>query len=252
LAELRRLHRVGTRMTANELVAQGHTGLVSAARKYTGSFVRARKLAGIPSPMRREPEAIERWDENRIVEEIESRHRDGESIAYKQVPTKLSDAAVYYFETWKNAVEAAGIDYSQVRRTNAPWTRDHIVRALRAGAATKRRGVDVHGPVAPAVWLAARRAFGSVRAALEAANIEPGTVLRRVKLNNAELRAAVKQMIATRPLMTRGDMHKSPLGRAIVRRFGSIERGLSTLKLRWKPHPSRRGGHQMRGGTSRR
>ncbi|MGE3761864.1 MAG: hypothetical protein AB7L94_06415 [Kofleriaceae bacterium] len=231
-------------MTANELVAYGHTGLLSAARKYHGSFVRARRLAGIPSPGRREPEVIERWDEERIVAEILARERDGEPLAYKQVPTKLADAAVYYFETWKDAIEAAGLDYTRVRRTSAPWTRARIIDALRVGAETKRRGVDAEGPVPPAVWLAARRAFGSVRAALDAADVAPAAVFRRVRLNEKELRAALKQSITDRPRMTLGDMNKSPIGRVVVRRYGSIEKGLATLKLPWKPQPSRRGGRR--------
>jgi hypothetical protein len=246
LSELRRLHREGMRVTANELVANEFTGLLSAVRKYVGSLVRARRLARIPPPGRLEPDSIEHWDEQRIVDDILARHRQDEPLSYKQVPTKLADAAVYYFGTWKAAIEAAGVDYAHVRRTNPPWSRERIIAALRAGAATKRRGVTVDGAVQPALSLAARRAFGSVRAALHAANVDPASVFRRVKLDDNELRTALKRLIAERRTMTLGDMRKSSLGRVVVRRFGSIEQGLSTLKLRWKPERSRRGGRHPR------
>jgi len=233
-------------MTANDLVANGYTGLLSAVRKYVGSLVRARRLARMPPPGRLEPDSIEHWDEQRIVDDILARHRRDEPLSYKQVPTKLADAAVYYFGTWRDAVEAAGVDYSHVRRTNPPWSRDRIIAALRAGAATKRRGVTEDGPVQPAVWLAARRAFGSVRAALDAANVDPASVFRRVKLDDDELRAALKRLITERPKMTLGGMRRSSLGRVLVRRFGSIEHGISALKLRWEPQVSRRGGRGSR------
>ena len=45
------------------LIAAGHSGLASAIHKYVGSIHRARRLAGIPSPGRREPDEIQHWDE---------------------------------------------------------------------------------------------------------------------------------------------------------------------------------------------
>ena len=242
VTELRRIHREGrVRMTANALIAAGHTGLASAIHKYVGSFDRARRLAKIPAPGRLEPDEIEHWDEERIVAEILDRHRDDEPLAYKQTPTKLIDAAVYYFGTWKAAIEVAGLDYDEIRRSNAPWSRERIIEALQEAARSKRRGVGSDGAASPAVWLAARRTFGTVRAALDAAGIEPEQVFRRTRLDDDELAAALRRLVREQPKMTIGEMRRAPLGRVVVRRFGSIEDGLDEFGVRWKPAPPRRG-----------
>ena len=241
VAELRRIHLAGRiRITANALIAARHTGLASAIHKYVGSFDRARRLAKIPAPGRREPDEIERWDEQRVVGEILGRHRDKEPLALKQTPTKLVDAAVYYYESWKAAIEAAGLDYDKIRRSNAPWSRERVIDALRTAARSNRQGVGADGAAPPAVWLAARRMFGSVRAALDAAGIEPGQVFRRTRLDDSELARAIRRLVRERPQMTIGDMHRAKLGRVVVRRFGTIEHGLKRLGVRWKAAPARR------------
>ncbi len=247
VAELRRIHRSGrVRMTANALIAAGHTGLASAIHKYVGSFDRARGLAKIPAPGRLAPDEIEHWDDQRVVAEILERHRDGEPLAYKQTPTKLVDAAVYYYESWKAAIEAAGLDYEEIRRSNAPWSRERIIEALQEAARSKRRGVGSDGAAPPAVWLAARRTFGTVREALAAAGIESEQVFRRTRLDDAELASALRRLVRERPKMTMGDVKCAPLGRVVMRRFGSIEGGLEKLGVRWKPAPSRRGGSRSK------
>jgi hypothetical protein len=240
VAELKRLDRVGQRMTANALVDAGHTGLASAIHKYVGSFDRARRLARIPSPGRLSPDSREHWDEDRVVDEIRIRHRDGESLAYKQVPTKLIDAALYYCDSWKNAIEMAGLDYSSVRRSNAPWSRAEIVEALREAAASNRKGVGRDGAIPVDVSLAARRTFGSVRAALVVARLKPEQVFRRTRLDDRELATALRKLVRERPKMSRGDIRRAPLGRVLARRFGSVERGLVRLGIRWRPAPRRR------------
>ncbi len=242
VAVLRRIHRAGrVRMTANALIAAGHTGLASAIHKYVGSFDRARRLAKVPTPGRLEPDEIEHWDERRVVSEILERHRDDEPLAYKQAPTKLVDAAVYYYESWKAAIEAAGLDYDEIRRSNAPWSRERIIEALQEAARSKRRGVGAEGAAPPAVWLAARRTFGTVREALAAAGIEPEQVFRRTRLDDHELATALRRLVHQQAKMTMGDMRRAPLGRVVMRRFGSIESGLATLGVRWKAEPSRGG-----------
>lgn len=233
-------------MTANALVAAGHTGLASAIHKYVGSFDRARRLAKIPAPGRLQPDEIEIWDEERIIADIQARHRDDEPLAYKQTPTKLIDAAVYYYGSWKAAIETAGLDYDEIRRSNAPWSRERIIEALRNAAHSNRRGVGEGGAAPPAVWFAARRTFGTVRAALAAAGIEPTQVFRRTRLDDDELTTALRRLVRGQPKMTMGDMHRAPLGRVVIRRFGSVDHGLKKLGIRWTPAPSRRAGSQRR------
>lgn len=227
-------------MTANALIAAGHTGLASAIHKYIGSFERARRLAKIPSPGRLSPSTIETWDEQTVIDVITQRRRDGESLAYKQVPTKLVDAALYYCGSWKNAIEMAGLDYAEIRRSSPAWSRADIIAGLRQAAHSGRKGVGADGAMHEALYLAATRTFGSVYEALRAARVDPARVLVRVQLDDDELGQAVRRLVREHPTMTLGDIQSAPLGRRVLRRFGSIDAGMRALGIRWKPQPPRR------------
>lgn len=207
-------------MTANAIIADGHTGLASAIRNYVGSFERARRLARMPSPAPRALGERERWDEDRVVSVIVQRHRAGEALAYKQVPSKLVDAALYYFGSWREAIAAAGLDYGTIRRSSPAWTRAEITNALRTSAKSTKRGVGKDGAIDSTVCLAARREFGTLRAAIVAAKLKPQQLLRRISLNDRELAAALRRMFRKRPNMTQGDLTQSALGRVLRRRFG--------------------------------
>jgi len=237
--ELRRLERTGVRMTMTTLIYNGHTGLASAIHNYIGGIARARRLAGIPEPV---PLQFEResWDEDTVVATIRARHRAGESVAYRSVPTKLADAAVYHCGTWKNAIELAGLDYAKVRRSSPAWSRAEIVAALRAGARSGKTGTGAKGPVSNAVWLAARREFGSARKALAAAGLDPDKILRTRRLDDRELARAVRRLVREDPATSEGQLRSLPLGRVVVRRFGTLERGLRRLGIRWRPKRKRR------------
>lgn len=241
VSELQRLHRDGVRMTANAIIANGHTGLASAIRNYIGSFERARRLARIPSPAPRALGDRERWDEDRVVGVILQRHRAGEPLAYKQVPSKLVDAALYYYGSWREAIAAAGLDYGTIRRSSPAWTRAEIIATLRASAKSTKRGIGEDRAIDSAVSLAARREFGSLRAAIDAAKIAPQRLLRRTTLNDRELATALRRMFRKRRNMTQGDLTQSALGRVLKRRFGTHAQGLHELHIMWTPKPTRRG-----------
>lgn len=234
--ELRRIHRAGKlRVTATALINSGYTGLASAIHKYVGSFDRARRLAGIPHPGRASSERM-KWDEDAVIGELRRRHREHEPLANKEVPSKLRDAAIFYCGSYQSAIEMAGLDYSKIRRTSPAWTRAGLIVALQRGARSKKTGVGSDGPVPPAVWLAARREFGSVAVALAAAGLDRRTMLRKVKLDDRELGRELRALIDANPTMTAGTLRATPLGRVVVRRFSSLERGFKRLAIRWRPH----------------
>lgn len=239
--ELRRIQRAGKlRITATALINSGYTGLASAIHKYVGSFDRARRLAGIPHPGRLSSER-EKWDEDVVIGELRRRHRDDEPLASKDVPSKLRDAAIFYCGSYQNAIEMAGLDYSKIRRSSPAWTRAKLIAVLQRGAKSKKTGVGDDGPVAPAVWLAARREFGSVAAALAAAGLDRRTMLRSVKLDDHELGRELRRLIEADRTMTAGALRALPLGRVVARRFGTIARGLKLMGIRWKPRQRRKG-----------
>lgn len=227
-------------MTSNALIAAGHPGLASAIHKYVGSFEKARRLAKLPSPSPLVPTETERWDEARVIGDIRELHQAGKSVAYKQVPTKLVDAALYYCGSWREAVELAGIDYASIRRSSPAWTPEKILASLRAASRSKRRGVGRDGAITGALSLAASRTFGSLRAAIKKANLDPGDLLRRTRLNDRELATALRKLIRQRPGLTLGDLNKAPLGRVVQRRFGNATGGLRKLGIVWTAAPPRR------------
>jgi hypothetical protein len=157
------------------------------------------------------------------------------------VPSKLRDAAIFYCGSYQNAIEMAGLDYSKIRRSSPAWTRAELIAALQRGAKSKKTGVGDDGPVAPAVWLAARREFGSLAAALAAAGLDRRAMLRRVKLDDRELGRELRRLIEANPTMTAAMVRAAPVGRVVVRRFGNLGRGLKQLRIRWKPRARAKG-----------
>ncbi len=191
LHEVRRLSRQGVVITTGGLTRAGRTDVRVAIQKYIGSIVRARQLAGVPEPRRiRQPG--EPWDDERVLDEIRTRHAGGEPLAHSKVPGGLLSAAQRYFGSWRAAVEATGLDYAQVRLLRAAYTRGEMVRLLRKLAASR--------PDMTAAELkrhrysdAMVRLFGSVKRALARAGLSrwPRRVFQQ-RLSRREVIAALK------------------------------------------------------------
>jgi hypothetical protein len=94
-------------------------------------MIAARRAAGLPPPPpgRR---GKSKWSEDEVIAQIKDRRLRGRSLASSKVPRKLHDAANYYLGGWREAVEAAGIDYDEVRLTRAAYSRHEIITTLRA------------------------------------------------------------------------------------------------------------------------
>jgi hypothetical protein len=135
LAELRREHDRGTRMTGNGLAAAGRRDLLAAAVVHFGTFTRARRLARIPTP-RALPSShvpfLKIWDEDRVVHEIQRRAASRKSLAPSRIPRPLMAAASRYWGSWRNAIDAAGHDYTKIvlRRDRTDEELLELVRTL--------------------------------------------------------------------------------------------------------------------------
>lgn len=75
------------------------------------------------------------WTEDKIISEIQKLHKQREDLWYRAMERNHKDlirASERYFNGWKNAVEAAGIDYNTIKkRTHQVWTEDKILDRLR-------------------------------------------------------------------------------------------------------------------------
>ena len=78
----------GLTIRYRDLELAGREDLVGAIRTYIGSIVRARVLPNVPHPPRA-PHVEERWDEDRVVEDILELHGAGEPLAYSKAPRSL-------------------------------------------------------------------------------------------------------------------------------------------------------------------
>lgn len=135
IAELRRLHAAKIRITDQALRTE-HTGLLSAVRRFFSSIAAARRAARIPEPVPLTSKR-QKWDDARVIAEIEELDRSGESLAYSKVSNALCKAATRRFGSWNEALEAAGFDPKQIRLVREAYTEGELIDTLRDLAITK-------------------------------------------------------------------------------------------------------------------
>jgi hypothetical protein len=168
LERIRELRERGSDLTPSEVGAR-HGALVSAAERYFGNWPAAVRAAGIDyeqvreSGRRRRSARISKWSRERIVAEIRRLHQAGEDLSWAVMERKyqpLCAAAVKqcYFGSWRAAMEAAGLDYEQIkaaarqaRRWRARWRKELTVAAP-PPAQRSRRKSKAASPTAAAGW----------------------------------------------------------------------------------------------------
>jgi hypothetical protein len=240
--ELRRIQLRGrVRITNYALRAAGYHGLVSAIYVRIGSLPRARRLAGIPDPGYRSPDAIHRWDEDSVIGEIRARHRRKQSLAPTKVPLTLRDAANRYCGNWQAAIELAGFDYESIRLHRRAWTREELIAKVRAAVKSRARRTDAPSlsKLVVSSHRAFQRLFGGLRGALLAAGIDPASTQKRIPSewsSNDALIDALRAYVARTPPPTSGQLFRSRLGRQAVFRFGSRDAVIRKIGVgRWSP-----------------
>jgi len=177
LAEIRTLDRAGQHLSANALLRAGRNDLVVAAAKYAGSWTRARELAGIRFKRHR-PRATNAWDAATVVASIRDRHERELPLAVTKAPRALVNAANRIFGAWRDAIEAAGIDYETVLLART-YSDEQVLAWLRQLARRCSRmtlwDLDKYGEHA----VVCRRRWGSYEAAARAAGIEDWPIRTR-------------------------------------------------------------------------
>lgn len=188
------------------------------------------------------------WDKAQVVNAIRSRAQRGARInlasAQGDGEWHLVRAASFYFGSWRAAVEAAGFDYARVR-AKPLWTRDEIVRQLRAlqqkGEALHSRAVQLSHP---GLFHAAarKRGFGAWGQAVEACGVSYEQVRKYEKWSTPRIAAEVAQLLRQgAPLNARriSGAH-AHLYNAACHRFGSWGNALRTLGHDPRQHLLRR------------
>lgn len=168
LAALLELHAKQQRITMPNLKKLGRFDLINAVRR-VGGIVRARRLAGIPEP-RLIRQSLQLWDEARVIDEIQIRAADHAPLALSKVPRPLLAAALRYCGSWQAAIEAAGLDYEQIRLLRRQYTKAEVIALLRDLSRTQPSlgWGDLYRHRAA---IAMARCFGSIPAAVRSADI---------------------------------------------------------------------------------
>ncbi|MFN0248651.1 MAG: hypothetical protein ACKV2T_17310 [Kofleriaceae bacterium] len=191
-AEIVRLHRKGVRIT-NLGLKDEHGALLGAITEYFGSIVVARRAARVPEPAPLLVKKRQRWDEARVIAEIEELHRSGESVANSKVPNPLLKAGKRYFGSWKNAIEAAGLNYDEVRLAHEPYTEEDLLEILR-DLARDQPEMLLSDLGYKGFFPTILRLFGTLDVALERARVKDWPVRERLRaLSKSEALAALRQ-----------------------------------------------------------
>ncbi len=168
--EIRTLSRSGIEISYMALATAGRFDLGGAIRNYFGSIVQARRIAGVPEPLRRKGER-QQWDEELVVTTIHERYAEGESIAYSKAPMSLKKAGIKHFGSWKEAVEAAGYDYATIRLTRARYEPEEVIQLLR-DLAEREPELTLSEIYKQHFLMPLLRCFGSVDKAIQKAKIK--------------------------------------------------------------------------------
>ena len=246
IEEVAKLARSGQHMSHGEVAKAGHGDLLLAASKYAGGWVRARALAGVRfKPLR--VASVPSWDASAVVEAIRSRQLHGLPLASSKVPKSLMSAALRYFGSWRDAIEASGIDYDKILLLK-PVSDAELLVWLRKLARAKPHmtlyDIDKHGEHA----VVCRRRWGSFEAAAEAAGLSEWPVrIRRPAMSRPAVLRALRAWSSARKPLRFGEARAFPGGyyliNSVLRNFRTWSEALAAAGLpseKQRRLPSRR------------
>lgn len=226
--ELRQLHRAGVAITARALRDAGRHDVANAIRVYLGGFPRARRLAGIPDPPttasggRGEP-----WDADRVIDEIKERHGENLPLASSKVPPALIMAAWRHLGSWRKAIEAAGLDYEEIR-LSPRYSDGQLLNELRQLARRHPRST-LQTAGGRSLASALRHRFGSVAEAARRAGVERWALrVRPLDSRDHAVRGLRARSGAGKPV------HSSAVLREDMRLWESISRHFPTWEAALK------------------
>ncbi len=174
------------------------------------------------------------WTRKTIIEHIKQLHSQGAELNYTSAEREhlnLVRAAAWHFGTWRQAVEAAEVNYEGLSKYRR-WNRERIVERIKElhtqGADLSWRSVSTE--VDPPLAAAALRAngFPSWREAIAAAGLDIDNVARYRFWNEERVIAAIRELQAAGHPLSSKAMQTSDqsLFCAARRRFGSWDKAL--------------------------
>jgi hypothetical protein len=181
------------------------------------------------------------WTREKIVQQIKRLHKSGRDLSYNRLARTsqaLLSAAAYHFDSYRKAVETAGISYDEVVR-RPRWTRQQII-ALIKGA--RKKGQDLHwsavtkrrDELGKAAFASLQpRLFGKWSKALHAAGLDADEISRYRHWNRNTIVLELKSRSKDKELLNSGSLQEEDAGlhAAAVRHFGGYDAALRAAKL---------------------
>lgn len=228
---IRRRQRSGEALRRDAVVDE-EPRLELAARMHFGSWREAVEAAGF------RPTGLRSWTRERIIGELRTLDRRGAPLASSQVPIALKHAAIAYFGSWHSAIKSSGLQPIRVVKSDK-----EIIAVLRRGARSGRTGIGPDGFVDWPIYDLAHRRFGSFRAALEAARLDPGRLLQRGRYPTGEsVTDELRRIARKHPNLTFAELRRRrDVTRPAVSHFGSLAAAVDALGISGWPKGKRRG-----------
>ncbi|MBN1360324.1 MAG: hypothetical protein JW993_07025 [Sedimentisphaerales bacterium] len=205
--------------------------LHAAALRIFGQWDHAMQACGItPSRVR----CHRRWSRQRVIERIAELASLGRPLNVRAIQVSeatLASAADRYFDSWADALAAAGVDPSLWMLRVPTWTPQRVVQAIQR---LQRDGTRLnHAALARnSLSQAAVKIFGSWDAALREAGIDPETVrVYRKPWTAEELIAELRRKHECDEPLNARDVRPNHIRRPACRLFGSWDAALAAAGL---------------------
>ena len=225
IAELRKLDAAGVKLNCMRIIEHAG-GLYDAMIREFGSTARALKEAGV------EFHGKKKWNRPKVLEGLRQLQREGKDLSFSKVHRwnrRLAKAAQRLFGGYRQAIEALGADYAEVR--TAQWSKERIISALRVlvGSGVKANGTDIRR-ADPRLFAACLAYFGRVSEALGVAGIQ---YQRRLNWSKPAIVRKLKEMASAGEDLSSLAMRRrnGSLVNRIWRKFGSYKKAIEAAGL---------------------
>ncbi len=182
-------------------VATNNLSLLRAATRYFGTWEDAVLFAGLDYDSIRRYKS---WNRERIVARVKELHAQNVDLSWRNVclnvDPQLAAAATKksHFGSWREALEAAGLDYDSIRRYRE-WDDDRILEMVRAfhrdGKELNAKNMELEDIT---LITAARRRFDSWHKALTAAGLDYTEIVHRAPFKRGLGRGQSKRAAVTK------------------------------------------------------
>ena len=195
--EIKELHKKGEDLAYSRMRRE-HSDLAAAGFSHFVNWENAITASGLDYEKIRKYKS---WDKEEIIEKIKEVYAKGEDLSWHKFSRgkyrRLSHAAIdgNRFGSWGKALEAAGLDYDEIRRYRH-WDKRKVKKEIKK---LRRQGIELNAKniqqIYPSLYDAAITRFNSWGEAIESVGLDYTKIAKRRKRSREEI---VKELLALR------------------------------------------------------